>query len=191
MGRVMVNVTDPNTYPPGGRTWAIAFVGTAGDIPLLAADGAGLLPSPSAFSRATTDNDVRSDDMEEGDVSVAYWPTDSASVTVSETLRGESSAAAAPEGHGTASGTVDVAFDVDGDGISSGDEVVTVAVGANSSEVQAAFRALGGLLEEVEVAIEDGGIPRARNGGEKKEEEEIQLPIVDSCDSTHMHPYHL
>ncbi|CAN0107698.1 unnamed protein product, partial [Hapterophycus canaliculatus] len=42
VGKLMVNLTDPNTYPPGGRTWAIAFVGTAGDLPMLSADGEGL-----------------------------------------------------------------------------------------------------------------------------------------------------
>ncbi|CAN0495306.1 unnamed protein product, partial [Scytosiphon promiscuus] len=43
VGHLMVNLTDPNSYPLGGRTWAVAFIGTAGDLPLLEVNGEGLL----------------------------------------------------------------------------------------------------------------------------------------------------
>lgn len=73
-------------------------------------------------------------------------------------------------GGGSASGTADLAFDADGDGVlSEVSEVVTVNVDASTSEVQAALRALGGLLEEVEVSSESG-TQRARNGGDATEE---------------------
>lgn len=70
----MVNLTDPNSYAPGGRTWVVAFVGTAGDLALLEANGKGLLPDPSSVSH--TDEDA-----------IAYWPTDSAAITVWEVHR--------------------------------------------------------------------------------------------------------
>lgn len=73
-------------------------------------------------------------------------------------------------GGGSASGTVDLAFDADGDGVLSDvSEVVTVDVQASASEVQEALRALGGLLDGVEVSL-DSGIRRARNGGETRGE---------------------
>lgn len=80
----MVNLTDPNSYQPGGRTWSVAFVGTAGDLDLMTADGAGLLPSPSSFAR-----DVGAEENDYDDETVAYWPVDSATITISETQRGE------------------------------------------------------------------------------------------------------
>ena len=60
---------------------------------------------------------------------------------------------------------VDLAFDVGGDGAYDASvDVVTVAIDAGALEVQDALRALGGLLDEVEVSI-DTGSQRARNGG--------------------------
>lgn len=82
VGRLMVNLTDPNTHPPGGRTWAIAFVGTAGDLPMLTADGEGLLPDPSRVSR-TLDADGNYTDED----TIAYWPVDSAAISVWEAQR--------------------------------------------------------------------------------------------------------
>lgn len=68
-------------------------------------------------------------------------------------------------GGGRASGTLDLAFDANADGLSEGSEAVTVGVDASASEVQTALRALGGLLQEVEVSV-DASTQRARNGGE-------------------------
>lgn len=68
-------------------------------------------------------------------------------------------------GGGKASGSVDLAFDANENGLSEGSEAVTVSVDASASEVQTALRALGGLLQEVEVSV-DAGAQRARNGGE-------------------------
>lgn len=68
-------------------------------------------------------------------------------------------------GGGRASGTVDLAFDANANGLSEVSESVTVSVEASASEVQTALRALGGLLQEVEVSAETGA-QRARNGGE-------------------------
>lgn len=80
--------------------------------------------------------------------------------------RGESAEEAQlRHGGGRASGTVDLAFDANADGVPEGSEAVTVGVGASASEVQTALRTLGGLLEEVEVSV-DAGAQRARNGGE-------------------------
>ncbi len=68
-------------------------------------------------------------------------------------------------GGGHASGTVDLVFDVGGDGAYDASvDMVTVGVDASASEIEAALRTLGGLLEEVEVSI-DTGSHRARNGG--------------------------
>lgn len=67
-------------------------------------------------------------------------------------------------GGGSASGTVDLAFDVNANGLYEDFETVTVGVSASASEVQTALRALGGLLQEVEVSV-DAGAQRARNGG--------------------------
>lgn len=87
----MVNLTDPNSYQPGGRTWAVAFVGTAGNLELMTANAATLMPSPSLSSTTAGDADnVYSDDE-----SVAFWPVDSAAITISEVQGGESAAAAA------------------------------------------------------------------------------------------------
>lgn len=155
----MVNLTDPNSYRPGGRTWTVAFVGTAGDLPLLAANGEGLLPGPSSVSRVLGDSYNNQSDED----NVAYWPTDSAAIAVWEVQRGESAAEAEAKGGGRATGTVDLEFDTDGDGTVS--ESVTVSVDSSPSEVQVALRALGGLLEEVEVSLDDG-THRARNGGD-------------------------
>lgn len=81
----MVNLSDPNTYPPGGRTWAVAFIGTAGDLPMLVADGEGLLPDPFSVSRTlNTDGDYNNYTDEE---TVAYWPVDSAAISVWEAQR--------------------------------------------------------------------------------------------------------
>lgn len=85
MGRLMVNLTDPNSYPPGGRTWAVAFVGTAGDLPLLTADGGGLIPDPSPFSR-TVDADHGYNNYA-NEETIAYWPTDWATISVWEAQR--------------------------------------------------------------------------------------------------------
>lgn len=61
---------------------------------------------------------------------------------------------------------MDLTFDVGGDGAYDAlVDVVTVGVDASASEVQAALRTLGGLLEGVEVSIETDS-HRARNGGE-------------------------
>lgn len=68
-------------------------------------------------------------------------------------------------GGGGASGTVDLAFDANGNGLSEASEAVAVGVDASGSEVQTALRALGGFLQEVEVSV-DAGTSRARNGGE-------------------------
>lgn len=68
-------------------------------------------------------------------------------------------------GGGRASGSVNLAFDTDANGLSEGSEAVTFAVDASASVVQTALRALGGLLREVEVSV-DTGAQRARNGGE-------------------------
>lgn len=155
----MVNLTDPNSYPLGGRTWAVAFIGTAGDLPLLEANGEGLLPEPSPVSRMLG-NGYSNHTEEE---TVAYWPTDEAVITVWEAQRGESAAEAKTKGGGRASGTVDLTFDVDGDGVAS--QTATVSVNSSASEVQEALRALGGLLEAVTVST-DKGMYRARNGGE-------------------------
>lgn len=155
----MVNLTDPNSYPLGGRTWAVAFIGTAGDLPLLEANGEGLLPEPSPVSR--TLSNVYNNHTEEE--TMAYWPTDAAAITVWEAQRGESAAEAQTKGGGRASGTVDLAFDVDGDGLAS--QTATVSVDSSASEVQDTLRALGGLLQEVNVST-DNGVYRARNGGE-------------------------
>lgn len=81
----MVNLTNPNSYPPGGRTWTVAFIGTAGDLPLLVADGAGLLPEPSPVSRTQQGSDNYNNLPDEE--TVAYWPTDSAAITVWEAHR--------------------------------------------------------------------------------------------------------
>lgn len=89
VGRLMVNLTDPNSYQPGGRTWSVAFVGTAGDLELMTADAARLLPSPSYFARGESENNGYADDDDDDDGSIAYWPVDSATITVSETQRGE------------------------------------------------------------------------------------------------------
>lgn len=67
-------------------------------------------------------------------------------------------------GGGRASGTVDLVFDANANGLSEASEEVTVDVGASASEVQAALRALGGLLQDVEVSV-DASAQRARNGG--------------------------
>lgn len=155
----MVNLTDPNSYPLGGRTWAVAFIGTAGDLPLLEVNGEGLLPEPSPVSR--TLSNVYNNHTEEE--SMAYWPTDAGAITVWEAQRGESAAEAQTKGGGRASGTVDIAFDVDGSGLVS--QTATVSVNSSASEVQDALRALGGLLQEVNVSTDDG-VYRARNGGE-------------------------
>lgn len=80
----MVNLTNPNSYPPGGRTWAVAFIGTAGDLPLLVADGTGLLPEPSPVSRTLASSDGYNLPDED---TTAYWPTDSATITVWEAHR--------------------------------------------------------------------------------------------------------
>lgn len=68
-------------------------------------------------------------------------------------------------GGGSASGTVDLAFDADGDGTLEASETATVHVDASASDVQAALRALGGFLDDVDVSS-DSGLQRARNGGE-------------------------
>lgn len=81
----MVNLTNPNSYPPGGRTWAVAFVGTAGDLPMLVADGVGLLPEPSPVSRTVQGSDNYNDLPDED--TIAYWPTDSAAISVWEAHR--------------------------------------------------------------------------------------------------------
>lgn len=158
VGRVMVNLTDPTSYTPGGKTWSVAFIRTAGDLPLLEANGEGLLPEASSSARLNGNkyNDYPNEDF------IAYWPTDSAEISVWEAQRGESVAEGEANGGGLASGTVDLVFDADGDGVSS--ETVTVDVGASASELQAALRTLGGLLDGVEVSGDDG-IQRARNGG--------------------------
>ena len=155
----MVNLTDPNSYPLGGRTWAIAFIGIAGDLPLLEANGEGLLPEPSPVSR-TLSNGYSNYTEEE---TVAYWPTDAAVITVWEAQRGESAAEAQTKGGGRASGTVDLTFDVGSDGVIS--QTATVSVNSSASEVQEALRALGGLLQDVNVSA-DNDVYRARNGGE-------------------------
>ena len=160
MGRVMVNLTSPNSYPHGGRTWAIAFIGIAGDLPLLVADGEGLLPKPSKISRTLADGDYNS---YPGEDTLAYWPSDSAALTVREAQRGESLAEAEARGDGRASGTVDITFDIDGDGVAP--ETVTISVHTSGSEVQAALLALGGFLAGIEVST-DFSKQRARNGGE-------------------------
>lgn len=80
--------------------------------------------------------------------------------------RGESAEEAQlRHGGGKASGSVDLAFDANANGLSEGSEAVTVGVDASVSEVQTALRALGGLLQEIEVSV-DAGAQRARNGGE-------------------------
>lgn len=154
----MVNLTDPNSYPLGGRTWAVAFIGTAGDLSLLEVNGEGLLPEPSPVPRTlgTGYNNYASD------TTMAYWPTDAAVVTVWEAQRGESVAEAQTKGGGRASGTVGITFDVDGDGEDS--QTATVSVNATASEVQEALRELGGLLQGVSISA-DSGVHRARNGG--------------------------
>lgn len=159
MGRVMVNLTDPSSYPPGGRTWAIAFIGTAGDLPLLTADGGSLLPESSTISRTLRDgyNNFADEDT------IAYWPYDPATVTVREAQRGESLVKAETWGGGRAAGNVHIAFDVDGDGVVS--DTATIRVDSSAPDVQAALRALGGFLAGVEVSVESG-MQRARNGGE-------------------------
>lgn len=161
VGRVMVNVTDPQYYTPGGKIWSVAFIGTAGDLPLLEANGEGLLPEPSSSTRLNGNkyNDYPNEDL------IAYWPTDSAEISVWEAQRGESVAEGEANGGGLASGTVDLVFDADRDVDSS--ETMSVDVGASASEVQAALRTLGGLLDGVEVS-EDDGMQRARNGGGEK-----------------------
>lgn len=68
-------------------------------------------------------------------------------------------------GGGRASGTVDLAFDADGDETLEASETATVDVDASASDVQAALRAIGGFLEDVDVSS-DTGLQRARNGGE-------------------------
>lgn len=85
MGRLMVNLTDPNSYPPGGRTWAVAFIGTAGDLPMLMADGGELLPEPGAVSRTLQTGDGYNNYPDEE--TIAYWPTDSAAISVWESQR--------------------------------------------------------------------------------------------------------
>lgn len=159
MGKVMVNLTDPNSYPPGGRTWAIAFIGMAGDLPLLKADGGSLLPESSTISHNSRDgyNSFAEEDT------IKHWPYDSATVTVREAQRGESLAEAETRGGGRASGTVDITFSVDGDGVVS--DSATISVNATASDVQVALRALGGFLAKVEVSVESG-MQRSRNGGE-------------------------
>ena len=67
-------------------------------------------------------------------------------------------------GGGRASGSVDLAFDADANGLTEGSEAIVVSVDASASEVQTALRALGGLLQEVDVSV-DTGAQRARNGG--------------------------
>lgn len=162
VGRVMVNITDPNSYLPGGRTWAIAFVGIVGDLPLITADGRELLPAAVPYA-PYVEGMGGTESVEDA---VAFWPPDAASITVSELQRGESVAAASEVGpkERRASGTVDVMFDADGSGSITTDERVTVAVGANESTVQKALCSMGGLLDEVEVSVDDGS-RRARNGG--------------------------
>lgn len=159
MGKVMVNLTDPNSYPPGGRTWAIAFIGTAGDLPLLKADGGSLHPESSSISHTLRDGDNFFADED----TIAYWPYDSATVTVREAQRGESLAEAETRGGGRASGTVDIIFNVDGTG--RWFDSATINVTSSASDVQAALRAMGGFLTEVEVSVESG-MQRARNGGQ-------------------------
>lgn len=85
VGRLMVNLTNPNSYPPGGRTWAVAFIGTAGDLPLLVADGEGLLPEPSPVSRTLQGSGGYNNLPDEE--TIAYWPTDSAAISVWEAHR--------------------------------------------------------------------------------------------------------
>lgn len=85
VGRLMVNLTDPNSYPPGGRTWAVAFIGMAGDLPLLTAEGGELLPEPSAVSRTLQTGDGYNSYPDE-DI-IAYWPSDSAAISVWESQR--------------------------------------------------------------------------------------------------------
>lgn len=155
----MVNLTDPNSYPLGGRTWAVAFIGTAGDLPLLEVNGEELLPEPSPESRTLSNGYVN--DTEEK--TMAYWPADAAAITVWEAQRGESAAEAQTKGGGRASGTVEVTFDVDGEGLVF--QTATVSVNSSASEVQEALRALGGLLQDVHVST-GNGVYRARNGGE-------------------------
>lgn len=156
----MVNLTDPNTNPPGGRTWAVAFVGTAGDLPLMIVDGSMLLPAT-----APSVDGVDGMDYSESR-STADWPPDPARITVSEVQRGESEAAtyALEAEQGLASGTVRIAFDADGDSTYSAGETVTVGVRANASTLQKALRSLEGALANVEVELDDG-FQRARNGG--------------------------
>lgn len=87
-------------------------------------------------------------------------------LSVYDSCRGESAEEAQMRhGGGKASGSVDLAFDANENGLSEGSEAVTVSVDASASEVQTALRALGGLLQEVEVSV-DAGAQRARNGGE-------------------------
>lgn len=160
MGRIMVNLTDPNSYPPGGRTWAVAFIGTAGDLPLMTANEEGLFPEPSPVLRIFGDSDNNYLDRD----TTPSWPVDSGGVSVWETQRGESAAEAGVKGGGRASGTADVSFDVDGEGVMS--YTATIDVDASPSDVQAALRMLGGLLEEVEISLDDG-TNRARNGGDR------------------------
>lgn len=76
---------------------------------------------------------------------------------------------------GTASGTVDILFDADGDGIWKDTETVTIDVQASAVEVQAALRALGGFLVDIEVSL-DSGLQRARNGGETWGSTTAKLP---------------
>lgn len=85
VGRLMVNLTNPNSYPPSGRTWAVAFIGTAGDLSMLVADGAGLLPEPSPVSRTLQGSDNYNNLPDED--TIAYWPTDSAAISVWEAHR--------------------------------------------------------------------------------------------------------
>lgn len=159
----MVNLTGPNSYPPGRRAWSVAFVGTAGDLPLMMVDDAGLLPSGGLSAAA-----VNHPGQVNTTINRAAWPPDAARIVVSEVQRGETVAAAqrAGSGEGLASGTAGISFDADVDGTISPNETVTVDVGANASVLQEALRSIGGLLGDVEVSV-DRSAQRARNGGER------------------------
>lgn len=165
VGRVKVDLNDRSSNSVEEQTWMIAFVGTAGNLPLLIANGQALLPKPSQGSGTDSGNDGN---YPIGDI-VAHWPPDPATISVWESQRGESEAEAQIRGGGLAWGTVEFVFDTNRDGVSS--ETVTVSVEADAQEVQVALRALGGSLALVEVST-DEGVHRARNGGKRRAPDE-------------------